>query len=281
MPNVQFAQMAQCNATAAGYPNNAVDDASNANLGNNLGCREYHAQASISDPGFHCEHAGPSGGGACGKRYEAWGSILAAAPCNDPSVDQFVAQVGVATANAAVPTGVSTASPYLPYNTSFDTDKNTQICRIYHLGVASIATSHCSHGSLNGGRFCGSVLNNTCDFIKATCGFGAGAWQFANWDACYTGLSAVAEGDLNDSSNNTLGCRFYHAGVAGSYLPTGSNGDNATMNQFHCGHVIAVSTPGGCILPGSKAPTPATPQASGAALLVAAPILASILVLSC
>jgi len=284
-PNyAQFADADECNATAAGYPNtNSLADDARDNGANNLGCREYHAQASkaLGAGPTHCEHAGPSGGGVCGLRFQAWGSILAAPPCSDSSVNMFLTAVGNATANLAVPPG-NVLGQY--YSTSFDTSKNTQICRIYHLGVASThfsgPTGHCPHGTIGGAGQCGPLINNACDFIGGICGFGSNAsWQFASNAACVTGLTMTATNNVTvgppgDAAGNTLECRFYHAGVAATYLPTGSQGSTpgAAANWVtHCSHVLQIAPAGGC---GYVAPSP-TPaaKASSAAVL---PLVASV-----
>jgi len=288
----QFANKTQCLITAAGYPNALADDAT-ANGGNNLGCREYHAQAAAGSGAFtHCEHGGPSGAGVCGSRLQAWGSILAA-NCNDTTAATFIGAVGNITATAAIPTGVSTASPYVPYSTTFDTSMNTQICRIYHLGVAATLPDHCPHGSISGGGLCGAnIVSNICVFIQAACGFGANAtYQFADMTACTTGLALIGNsvnitlGAAGDMAGNTLACRYYHAGVAGSYL-TGGVAEAAPgameSNRYHCGHVLKVATTGGCgnvPLP-SKAPT-AAPSAAAALPIVATgfALVASVFVL--
>jgi len=282
--NAQFANKQQCNSTAAGYPNtNTVADDARDNGANNLGCREYHAQASRgAGASVHCEHAGPSGAGVCGKRYQAWGSILAAAPCNDPSVNMFITAVGNVTVNNAVPTGVSTANPYVPYSTTFDVDKNTQICRIYHLGVASTDTSHCSHGSIGGANLCGMLVPNLCDFIQGTCGFGATAYQFTDRATCISGLTNSATNNItvglpNDATGNTLACRFYHAGVAASFLPTGSQGatTGASDNvKTHCGHVLKVASAGGCGYVATGAPTTAPGKNAAASISLVASFIA-------
>ncbi len=33
--------------------------------GDTVGCRTYHAGAALGDPGLHCPHASPGGGGVC------------------------------------------------------------------------------------------------------------------------------------------------------------------------------------------------------------------------
>jgi len=280
--NAQYATKEQCAATAGGMLNDG--DARNDNAANSLGCREYHSQAAKSDVS-HCEHAGPSGAGVCGNRRDAWGAMLNAAPCSDPTVQMFVGMVGNATADMLVPVG--TVTPAMPYSTTFDTSKNTQICRIYHLGVAStggVALSHCSHGTLSGGDNCGTRIGNLCDLLMGVCGFGTNATiQFPDRATCVTGLTATAANNITlgltvpqDKSGNSLECRFYHATVAASYLAGGSNAATtgaAENAKYHCSHTIAVSAPGGC---GASAvnPTPAPVKSAASPLPVVASVVA-------
>lgn len=282
--NQQFAAVAQCLVVAAGYVND--NDARNTNAGNTLGCREYHSQAAKNNT-IHCEHGGPSGAGVCGTRREAWASILNAAPCMDPTVMQFIAMVGNTTADMLVTPGNSVATPPVPYSTTFDTSGNTQVCRIYHLGVASTAPTHCGHGTLSAGdpgqpAQCGvSKVSNLCAFIGNVCMFGANAtYQYASNAACMSALVASNTFNLTDGTTvptqdkagNTIECRFYHATVAASWMSGGSAfasmaaGTNAMEQlRYHCGHTLAPATAGGC---GTAAmnPTPSSKPSSASTL---------------
>jgi hypothetical protein len=172
----------------------------------------------------------------------------------------------------------------MKYSTTFDVAGNNQICRIYHLGVASLlprgATGHCQHGAVSGGGACGNYIPNLCALIGNVCGFGANAtWQFADNAACLAGLALGVGSATNnistgvtvplDTTMNTHECRFYHVGVAASFLPGAKNGGGATAlssRQAHCSHVISRPTAtGGCGVTGTgTTPTaaPGTPTAA-------------------
>jgi hypothetical protein len=281
----QFAANGQCNVTARGYPSNTSDTAEATNDLNTLGCREYHAQASKADAATHCPHAGPSGAGVCGTITQAWGSILAAAPCNDGHVKALTSIVSSSILNAAIPVGYSGADRY---STSFDTGKNTQVCRVYHLGVASLLPygkdGHCTHGGVSGGGACGSAKYgaNFCDFLSATCGFGTNAsWQYATLAACNAAfpdtdnLTVGSNFPDADKSFDTYECRFYHAGIGASFRAGGANAAdaNAAYNrEFHCSHALRISAGGACG-GAAPAPTPAggTPTVSKAPTAAGAP----------
>jgi len=174
----------------------------------------------------------------------------------------------------AIPVGIDGT---MNYSTTFDTTMNTQVCRLYHLTVAAVNQVHCSHGWISGGDNCGTRAANLCQYIGAVCGFGANAsYQFASSSACTTAFAAF-QGNVtlfgldNATSGNTFGCRFYHVGVAASYLPGGSNGNanNAMASAvLHCGHVLAPFTTAGGCNPGAAQPTPAmAPTGSPAAIV--------------
>jgi len=267
--NAQFAKMEQCLKVAAGYP--MVNDSQATNQAHSLGCREYHAQASRADPVTHCQHAGPTGGAVCGTRQAAWASILAASPCSDSHVKSFFDLVNSSkTVDALVPPGFNDS---VPYSTSYDTGKNTQACRIYHLGVASTDTSHCAHGAVSGGDNCGKLTSNLCAFVGQVCGFGTAKWQFADSATCNTalgsGLTAGVTSPVWDPANNTYECRFYHASVAASYKVGGGGAnsgasDAMTSYQLHCSHVLKPAAAGGC---GVAAATPTAAPANSATSL--------------
>jgi hypothetical protein len=271
-PQKQFTLDAQCSMVAAGY-SNTPNDARISNVANSLGCRQYHAQAAASNAALHCEHAGPSGHGFCGTIAEAWGSMLAAAPCSDKSVQTVVNNTSPTLLASAIPVGIASTDKY---NTTFDTSLNTQVCRLYHLGVASTATDHCSHGSLSGGDFCGKRITNLCAAIGAVCSWGTASHQFASSSACVTALNktTIMAGLDNATAGNTLGCRFYHLGVAASYSAGGSmagaTGAAALVTQ-HCSHVLETTPTGGC----NVATT--TPPSSASAL----PVLAGLVIALC
>lgn len=265
----QYTDKAQCLAAAVHLPTSASDTAQASNGMNTLGCRVYHAQAANVLTVNHCGHAGPSGGGVCGTELQAWGSILNST-CQDSSVQDLVNTVSASVLNAAFPPGFRSSenTSLATYTSVLDQAGNTQACRIYHLGVAASAPSHCDHGDLSGANNCGlNFVDNLCLFIEQTCGFGSAAWQFddaANCKADLTNSSTnviqVAVGAYPDATANSYTCRFYHTSVAASFLTGGSNAATAgavASKELHCGHVLKVPfSAGGCGT--AAAPTPGT-----------------------
>ena len=131
----------------------------------------------------------------------------------------------------------------LPLGDLADTDGNTVGCRIYHAGVASIseenAAVHCPHAGPSGGNVCGTWCDNYCGLAALNC---TGANElFADDTACGAGCSAFAsDGSDGATVGDSVQCRIYHLGVAGS--------DGDTSAAVHCPHG-AVDGGGVCVAP--------------------------------
>lgn len=65
-----------------------------------------------------------------------------------------------------------------------------------------------------------------CTEVMANCTAGS-TEQYTNMESCLKVCSAFPLGTLADTANNTLGCRLYHAGVAGT---------DAASAATHCAH---------------------------------------------
>jgi len=262
----QFTDLQQCLMLAPGYPMPAGSDATAASTGaNTLGCRQYHVVNAAVNNGnnAHCGHAGPSGHTACGDITAAW-NTLQTSVCTATTVASLISGVNnSAILNMIVPPGLTASDNYW---TGTDQTMNTQACRVYHLTVAAESSTtmaaHCVHGSVSGGGQCGGYAANLCNFIQQVCGFASppAAWQFASVSACTTAMgmyNVTNYGVESATTGDTLGCRFYHVGVAAQYLPTASMGaltGAATSLQTHCGHVLAPMSVGGGCNPGSTTP---------------------------
>lgn len=64
-----YESRAQCEATCADFSEFAAGtppELENQGSPNTLACRQYHSGAAVGDPGHHCPHVSPSGGGVCG-----------------------------------------------------------------------------------------------------------------------------------------------------------------------------------------------------------------------
>jgi hypothetical protein len=111
-----------------------------------------------------------------------------------------------------------------------DTSGNTVACRSYHTSVAATddasATTHCVHTGASGGNTCGTWCEVYCDTVQANC-IGSNK-LYPDEAACKSFCASFATGGKpNDTSGNTVQCRIYHAGVAGS---------GAAAAATHCPH---------------------------------------------
>ncbi|GMV41329.1 MAG: hypothetical protein AMXMBFR64_30450 [Myxococcales bacterium] len=225
--DAQYASAAACLAycdTWAMLPAGTTADKS----GNTLGCRIYHATVA-GQPGMaatHCPHAGPTGGDVCGSWCDNY-CHLAGMNCT-----------GGNALFANTPACMTACGAYSAAGLPGDADGDTVQCRIYHLGVAGSdlpdsAALHCPHGGTDGGGVCVGpepvepTCEDYCDQVTAACT--GGNSQYASKEAClsYCGTWAMLPaGTVADTSGNTIGCRTYHATVAGQ----------PGMAAVHCPH---------------------------------------------
>ena len=131
----------------------------------------------------------------------------------------------------------------LPVGSQADTAGNTVGCRTYHAGVASTdaeaAALHCGHAGPTGGAVCGSWCDNYCHLSQTNC---TGDNElFADAAACTTACGDYpTTGDIGATSGDSVQCKLYHLGVAGS--------DGATSAAVHCSHG-GVDGDGVCVAP--------------------------------
>lgn len=111
-----------------------------------------------------------------------------------------------------------------------DQSGNTIACRAYHSNAAAAdPTTHCPHAGPSGGNVCGTWCENYCYLALRNC---TGANQiFTDMNQCTTqcmGFSATQlAGMPSATSGDTIQCRIYHLGVAGT---------DATSATTHCPH---------------------------------------------
>jgi hypothetical protein len=127
----QFPDNESCVATCATWP---AGDA-NAQSGNSLSCRLYHATVAQASPALHCPHAGPAGVGTCGTNCESYCSVMLKT-CAGAYED-----VNVCLSECSTMTGAN--------ETRFTSGGagDTLQCRIYHatFAAAGNAATHCPH----------------------------------------------------------------------------------------------------------------------------------------
>ncbi|MBI1944538.1 MAG: hypothetical protein HYS27_02520 [Deltaproteobacteria bacterium] len=174
--------------------------------GNTLGCRQYHAGAAANDD--HCNHAGPTGGSACGTYCDVY-CDAAMANCAEGNA-LYADHESCLAACALIPDIGATNAP----------DGDSVQCRLYHLGAAKAdPATHCVHGGATGGNACGSWCDVYCDVMDQVC-----PTEYTGAADCDTACQGFGQdGAINDATGDTVQCRLYHAGAAAA--------DNT-----HCAH---------------------------------------------
>lgn len=132
-----------CMDQCSQWPEGALNDTS----GDTLGCRLYHVTvASMSDPGTHCPHAGPSGAGTC---------VAVDPPACATYCTTYLANCkDDLNAYTDEPDCLAQCAAWYP-GTKEDTAGDTVGCRDYHAGAAMAdAMLHCPHAGPGGGGVC-------------------------------------------------------------------------------------------------------------------------------
>ncbi len=227
--NAQYADEAACIAyckVAGQLPIGTADDIK----GNTLGCRQYHAGVAVQQqPEIHCDHAGPSGGDVCGSWCDNYCHLSGVNCSGDDAIFADDAECAAA------------CGDYAADGLTGNVDGDTVQCRIYHLGVAGsdkdngTPAIHCPHGGVDGGEVCvdeepppDPTCEAYCAAVTANCTDGNA--QYGSETQCNNYCETWGKlplGEGTDTSGNTVGCRIYHAGVAG-----GGEAEAA----IHCAH---------------------------------------------
>jgi hypothetical protein len=202
-----------------------IGDLDEAGMTDTLACRLFHADFVDTDPA-ECVVAGPSGGGVCGDECETY--------C------KFYERVCHPQGSLNPPACVEKCRGLRAART-FDVEAqgsgDTLECRIIHTCNATQNPDvHCPHATLippSAGGPCSDKIPPTCeDFCRLTDTACQG--EFAVYDSprqCELACAVFALGDsTNNGTNaagvteNTIGCRKYHAYVA------------LATPDFHCPH---------------------------------------------
>ena len=221
-----FESEEQCLGACAALPTDGnPGDAS----GDSVQCRIQQlglaGQAGEASAGEYCPAGAPSGGTVCvdtlAPSCEAYCATIQAACTGDN------AQYGdVAACEAYCETWAQ-----LSLGAPSDTVGNTVGCRTYHASVAAeqpgSAAAHCAHAGASGGDVCGSWCDNLCHLAGTNCA--GGNALFASDTECATACEALdAGGSPGDVDGDSVQCRIYHLGVAGS--------EGETSATVHCPH---------------------------------------------
>lgn len=189
---------------------------------------ESCAEATSQDEFFTCFEA------SCPDEYnECYDIIVEPA---DPTCEEYCAQMGDACADTyadedACLAYCGTAGAF-PAGNFDDTSGNTIGCRMYHAGVASGLEGddnalHCGHAGPSGADTCGTWCENYCDLALNTCS--GDNKLYDDGESCLAACDGFgADGEAGDAGGDTVQCRIYHLGVAGS--------DGEESAAVHCPH---------------------------------------------
>lgn len=178
--------------------------------GNTLACRQVEAQTAKLEKAS-CANAGPGGNGICGTDCEAWCGLLEKA-CPD-DFDDLAGDCEGRCAALADDASFNVGAQYY--------SGDTLQCRLIHVGAAlSAPAGHCKHAAFNATETCvaGADEEPTCqDVCRVTqnvCKDELAVWE--SEEQCLEACKVFDVGTGADMTENTVGCRKYHAGVAGS-----------------------------------------------------------------
>ncbi len=221
-----FGNAAECQSACEKHPaDGLVGDAD----GDSVQCRLYHAGVAASDPPAsaldHCPHAGPSGDGVCvpksqGPTCQSYCFKVTAA-CKDTNA-QYASQ-------AACEAYCATWAGW-DQGGAGDENGNTIGCRQYWAGQAdgsAKAATECVLAGPTGGGSCGSWCDNYCWLAQRNC-TDTNTLYSGSADCKATCATFPKTGKPGDTDGDTVQCRVYHLGVAGSDKP-------ASADQ-HCAH---------------------------------------------
>jgi hypothetical protein len=199
--------------------------------GNSVTCRLGQAQRAGITPsraGELCSAAGPGGNGLCGSDCEAYCLLYdSVCPSNDSS------SLAPSCLNAC---GALKDQPVFDALPSVDQVGDTVECRLLHLSNASTASAEhateCLDAAIFARDFNSTCLENPgqppkcedyCRFVMTLCE----APELAVYEdtrQCLATCQALDLGDYADETQDTIGCRLYHA-------------HNAALSpETHCSH---------------------------------------------
>ncbi|HEY3668126.1 MAG TPA: hypothetical protein VGL19_19120 [Polyangiaceae bacterium] len=254
-PNEAYADISTCLGICALIPPGTPIE----KTGNSLQCRlnQLAIQESPSaEPATlpeACARSGPGGNGVCGSNCESYCQLYkAACQADQPDLTstQYDQDTCVSKCQGLNDTG------------SFDTDLNytgdTLQCRLVHTSAATVEpATHCVHAQLQAqGQVMpkGPCLDDPktepdCDsFCRLEMAECQDADQiYADLGQCQAVCNALPKGSVDDTSQNTVGCRKYHSYNAmldpdTHCSHTGPGGDG------HCGDMATGNCESYCIL---------------------------------
>ncbi len=221
--NAVYASMQTCLGVCADLP---PGDASNPGSDNSVACRANQLKLG-NELTVVCPRAGPGGDGACGSNCDGYCAIWAKA-CPDDA--KLVSDCVSKCAGLRVEPGFDVAA-----NASGDSLE----CRLVHASAATLdPTAECQSARIASTSPCADAAGSApscddyCNLVMAEC-----QGDLAVYDSlaqCKTVCAALPPGSVDDTHQDTVGCRKYHSYNA--VLDPGTHCAHAgPAGDGHCG----------------------------------------------
>jgi hypothetical protein len=191
--------LAVCGHLAAGNPKEAEP------TGNTVACRLHAARLAKTSREYreYCPQAGPGGAGECGDDCESYCTLFEEL-CPNSVI------------------GCIDKCKVFPNDGTFDAirhhDGDTLQCRLVHVSNSALDTSHCGHAAFLSSQYClvsEVTCERYCDVVMTTCPAASGSKPdlrvYDNRAQCLEVCGHLDLGDPSDSTQDTVGCRAYHA----------------------------------------------------------------------
>jgi hypothetical protein len=201
-------------------------------VGNTLACRLQEAKSAEREPADHCRFLGPGGGGKCGSDCEAYCDLF---PQVCPDDVEY-------TTRASCLKACSGLTDQERFDVVKDHDGDSIECRLVHLSSATVKPAeHCAHAPIppsepwcTGKADAAPTCAEYCKIQRAACD--GALEQYETEQQCLDVCAALEPGNNADQTDNTVGCRRYHAFSATLALAAETHcSHSGPTGDGHCG----------------------------------------------
>ena len=233
------AVMAACTDSNAVYPNREqclgvcsklpTGDSQELQNDNSVACRAREAALAKREPEDHCKAAGPGGNGVCGTDCEAYCTVFPQVCAKD---FEYTEETCLQACQ-----GLTEQDRY---DLKGDHEGDTIECRLVHTSSATVdPATHCDHATIApADPWCTGKPDDapTCDEycnIELVACTGSLA-QYENREQCMAACAVLPIGANKDRTQNSVGCRRYHA-FSATLAPETHCFHSGPTGDGHCG----------------------------------------------
>lgn len=199
-------------------------------LPNTVACRAREASFAEREPDDHCKAAGPGGNGLCGTDCEAYCQVYPEVCPDDYAYSS----------TAACLKACSGLTDQDSFDVTRDHDGDTIECRLVHTVASTIESeAHCAHAPIPPAQpYCTGKAEDPptcpeyCNIVMAACDDELA--QYESPEQCLAVCEALDGGANSDQTENTVGCRRYHA-FSATLAPTTHCFHAGPTGDGHCG----------------------------------------------